>query len=70
MLSDRSHPPDPRRPVLAGPPLASGYATAAGAEMVVTSCQQCVRTMATRARRQKIKLDVKDLTELVYDAMK
>jgi len=42
----------------------------AGAQMVITSCQQCVRTMATRARRQKIKLDVKDLTELVYDAMK
>jgi heterodisulfide reductase subunit D len=42
----------------------------AGAEMVITSCQQCVRTMATRARRQKIKLGVKDLTEIVYDAMK
>jgi len=42
----------------------------AGAEMVITSCQQCVRTMVTRARRQKIKLEVKDLTELVYDAMK
>jgi heterodisulfide reductase subunit D len=42
----------------------------AGAEMVITSCQQCVRTMVTRARRQKINLEVKDLTELVYDAMK
>jgi heterodisulfide reductase subunit D len=42
----------------------------AGAEMVITSCQQCVRTMVTRARRQKINLQVKDLTELVYDAMK
>jgi heterodisulfide reductase subunit D len=42
----------------------------AGAEMVVTSCQQCVRTMVTRARRRKINLEVKDLTELVYDAMK
>jgi heterodisulfide reductase subunit D len=40
-----------------------------GAEMVVTACQQCVRTMATRARRQKIDLQVKDLTELVLEAM-
>jgi heterodisulfide reductase subunit D len=40
-----------------------------GAEMVVTGCQQCVRTMATRARREKIDLVVKDLTELVAEAM-
>ncbi len=42
----------------------------AGAEMVITSCQQCVRTIATRARRQKIPIEVKDLTEVVYEAMK
>lgn len=41
----------------------------AGADMVVTSCQQCVRTIATRARRQKIDLVVKDLAELVAEAM-
>ncbi len=41
----------------------------AGAEMVITACQQCVRTMATRARRQKTNLKVKDLTELVVEAM-
>ncbi len=40
-----------------------------GADMVVTSCQQCVRTIATRARRQKIDLVVKDLAELVAEAM-
>ena len=40
-----------------------------GAEMVITGCQQCVRTMATRARRQKIDLEVKDLTEVVVEAM-
>jgi heterodisulfide reductase subunit D len=39
------------------------------AEMVITACQQCVRTMATRARRQKIDLAVKDLTELVVEAI-
>jgi heterodisulfide reductase subunit D len=40
-----------------------------GADAVITACQQCVRTMATRARRQKIDLKVKDLTELVVEAM-
>lgn len=40
-----------------------------GAQMVVTACQQCVRTMATRAKRTKTELAVKDLTELVVDAM-
>jgi heterodisulfide reductase subunit D len=41
-----------------------------GADQVITACQQCVRTMATRARRQKIDLEVKDLTELVVEAMR
>ncbi|MBN1106981.1 MAG: (Fe-S)-binding protein [Deltaproteobacteria bacterium] len=40
-----------------------------GADMVVSSCQQCLRTIATRARRQKMDLVVKDLTELVLEAM-
>jgi len=40
-----------------------------GAEMVVTACQQCVRTMTTRAKRTKTELAVKDLTELVVEAM-
>jgi heterodisulfide reductase subunit D len=40
-----------------------------GADMVVSSCQQCLRTIASRARRQKIPLVVKDLTELVLDAI-
>ena len=35
----------------------------------ITACQQCVRTMATRARRQKIDLAVKDITEIVVEAM-
>jgi len=42
---------------------------ATGAHMVVSSCQQCLRTIATRARREKINLVVKDLTELVAEAM-
>jgi len=40
-----------------------------GADMVVSSCQQCLRTIATRARRQKIDLVVKDITDLVAEAM-
>jgi heterodisulfide reductase subunit D len=40
-----------------------------GADMVVSACQQCLRTIATRARKQKIDLVVKDLTELVAEVM-
>jgi Fe-S oxidoreductase len=40
-----------------------------GAKVVVTSCQQCVRTIAGRARKQKNDLMVKDLTEMVVEAM-
>jgi heterodisulfide reductase subunit D len=40
-----------------------------GADMVVSACQQCLRTIATRARRQKVDIVVKDLTELVMEAM-
>ena len=42
---------------------------ATGADMVVSSCQQCLRTIATRARRQRMDLVVKDLTELVAGAV-
>jgi heterodisulfide reductase subunit D len=40
-----------------------------GADMVVSSCQQCLRTILTRARRQKVPLVVKDLTDLVIEAL-
>ena len=36
-----------------------------GATTVVTSCQQCVRTMNTYAKRNKIAVDVMDITQLV-----
>jgi heterodisulfide reductase subunit D len=39
------------------------------ADAVVTACQQCVRTMTTYARRNKIKLKVLDLTQLVQRAL-
>jgi heterodisulfide reductase subunit D len=40
-----------------------------GAEIVVTSCQQCVRTIFGTARREKINLKVMDIIELVLRAM-
>jgi len=40
-----------------------------GAKTVVTSCQQCVRTINSRARREKIDLNVMDITDLLLQAM-
>jgi heterodisulfide reductase subunit D len=42
---------------------------ATGADTVVSSCQQCLRTIASRARRQKVSLEVRDLTDLVAEAL-
>ncbi len=41
-----------------------------GAQAVVTSCQQCVRTMATYVRRNKIALEVLDIAQLVHRALR
>ena len=41
-----------------------------GAQAVVTSCQQCVRTMLTYVRRNKISLEVLDIVQLVHRALK
>ena len=40
-----------------------------GAQAVITSCQQCVRTMLTHVRRNKIPLEVLDITQLVHRAL-
>jgi heterodisulfide reductase subunit D len=40
-----------------------------GAQAVITSCQQCVRTMASYTRRNKVPLDVLDITQLVQRAL-
>lgn len=40
-----------------------------GAKAVITSCQQCVRTMKGYARLNKIKLEVLDIVELVKQAL-
>lgn len=41
-----------------------------GAQAVVTSCQQCVRTMMTYVRRNKVSLEVMDITQLIHRALK
>lgn len=41
-----------------------------GAEAVVTACQQCVRTMATYTRRNKISIEVMDIVQLIQKALK
>ncbi|MDZ7698800.1 MAG: (Fe-S)-binding protein [Deltaproteobacteria bacterium] len=41
-----------------------------GADAVITSCQQCVRTMTTYVKRNKISLEVLDITQLVHRALK
>ncbi len=43
---------------------------ATGADAVVTACQQCVRTMTTFAKRNKIPLEVLDIAQLVNRALK
>ncbi|MEJ2726466.1 MAG: (Fe-S)-binding protein [Deltaproteobacteria bacterium] len=43
---------------------------ATGAQAVVTSCQQCVRTMTAHVRRNKIDLEVLDITQLIHRALK
>jgi heterodisulfide reductase subunit D len=42
---------------------------ATGAETVITACQQCVRTIMTTARRNKIPIRAMDITEFVLSTM-
>ena len=43
---------------------------ATGANAVVTACQQCVRTMMTYVKRNKVPLEVLDVTQLVQRALR
>ena len=40
-----------------------------GAEVVVTACQQCVRTIKGRVRREKMDLEVMDISTVVARAL-
>ncbi len=42
---------------------------ATGAQAVVTACQQCVRTMTTYTRRNKIPVQVMDIVQLIQKAL-
>jgi len=42
---------------------------ATGADTVITACQQCVRTIMTTARRNKIPVKAVDITEFVLSTM-
>ena len=42
---------------------------ATGAEAVISGCQQCLRTMATHARRHKLPLKVMDVAQLVKNSL-
>ena len=61
---------------MVAPELSSGIAAKkiddikdTGAGTVVTSCQQCVRTMTTYARRNEVNVQVMDLIQLVHMAL-
>ena len=43
---------------------------ATGTSTVVTACQQCVRTIMTTARREKIPIKAFSITEFVLKQMK
>lgn len=45
-------------------------AMATGAQAIVTSCQQCVRTMTTYVRKNKVPIEVMDITQLVHRALR
>ena len=44
-------------------------ALSTGAQAIVTSCQQCVRSLTTYVRRNKVDIEVMDITELVHRAL-
>lgn len=44
-------------------------AVATGAEAIITNCQQCVRTMMTYAKRNKVTIDVMDMSQLVAKSL-
>jgi hypothetical protein len=40
-----------------------------GAKTVISACQQCKRTMTAAARSTRTRVRVKDITEVVWDAI-
>ncbi len=44
-------------------------AQAVGAQVVVSACQQCKRTLAGQARKEKLRLKALDITELLWETL-
>jgi heterodisulfide reductase subunit D len=44
-------------------------AVATGAQAIISSCQQCKRTLLQAARKTKTRIRILDVTELVWQAM-
>jgi heterodisulfide reductase subunit D len=44
-------------------------AQAAGAQAIVSACQQCERTLAAAARRERVRIRVLDIAEIVWNAL-
>jgi Fe-S oxidoreductase len=40
-----------------------------GAGMLISACQQCERTLANAARAERLRIRVKDITEVVLEAL-
>jgi Fe-S oxidoreductase len=41
----------------------------AGAQTIVSACQQCERTLAAAARRDRVRLRIMDISEIVWQAV-
>jgi Fe-S oxidoreductase len=44
-------------------------AQATGAELVITACQQCKRTLLGAARKEKIRMRTLDISELLWESV-
>ena len=42
---------------------------ATGADIVTTSCQQCIRTIATALKKEKSRIKAMDISQLVLDSI-
>jgi heterodisulfide reductase subunit D len=47
-----------------------GQAQDTGADLIITACQQCKRTLLGAARREKIRIKTLDIVELLWDAIR
>jgi Fe-S oxidoreductase len=41
-----------------------------GAQILATACQQCKRTLAAQARKDRVRLRVVDVAELLWQALR